>query len=41
MDKMTIDFNVFSSFMEDIILSNMNNTLVVTINRNSKRCRHA
>ena len=41
MDKMTIDLNVFSSFMEDIIVNNMNDTLVVTINRNSRRCRHA
>ena len=30
-DKMTIDLDVFSSFMEDIIVSNMNGTLVVTI----------
>ena len=39
-DKMTIDLNMFSSFMEDIIVSNMNDTLVVTIKRNSKRCEH-
>ena len=31
MDKMTIDLDVFSSFMEDIIVSNMNSILVVTI----------
>ena len=30
-DKMTIDFNVFIPFIEDIIVSNMNSTLVVTI----------
>ena len=28
-DKMTIDLDVFSPFMEDIIMSNMNDTLVV------------
>ena len=37
-DKMTIDFDVFSSFMEDIIVSNMNDTLVVTIKRSSRGC---
>ena len=31
MDKMTINLDVFSLFMEDIIVSNMNSTLVVTI----------
>ena len=31
MDKMTIDLDMFSLFMEDIIVSNMNSTLVVTI----------
>ena len=36
-DKMTIDLNVFSSFMEDIIVSNMNGTLVVTIKMSSGR----
>ena len=30
-DKMTIDLNMFSLFMKDIIVSNMNSTLVVTI----------
>ena len=39
-DKMTIDLNVFSLFMEDIIVSNMNGTLVVTIKKSSKGCRH-
>ena len=39
-DKMTIDLDVFSPFMEDIILSNLNGTLVVTIKRNSRGCRH-
>ena len=35
MDKMIIDLNVFSSFMEDIIVSNMNGTIVVTIKRSA------
>ena len=39
-DKMTINLDVFSPFMEDIIVSNMNDTLVVTIKRNSRGCRH-
>ena len=30
-DKMTIDLNVFSPFTEDIIVSNMNGTPIVTI----------
>ena len=37
-DKMTIDLNVFSPFIEDIIVSNMNGTLVVTIKRSNKEC---
>ena len=32
-NKMTIDLDTFSPFMEDIIVSNMNGTLVVTIKR--------
>ena len=39
-DKMTINLDVFSSFMEDIIVSNMNSTLFVTIKRSSRECRH-
>ena len=38
MDKMTIDLDVFSPFMEDIIVSNMNGTLIVTIKRSSRGC---
>ena len=38
MDKMTIDLDVFSSFMEDIIVSNMNGTLVITIKRSDRGC---
>ena len=33
MDKMKIDLDVFSLFMEDIIMSNMNDILVVTIKK--------
>ena len=39
-DKMTIDLDVFSPFMEDIIVSNMNDTLVVIIKRSSRKCGH-
>ena len=39
-DKMTIDLDVFSPFMEDIIVSNMNGTLVVTIKTSSRRYGH-
>ena len=39
-DKMTIDLDVFSPFMKDIIVSNINGILVVTIKRSSKGCRH-
>ena len=35
-DKMTIDLDVFSLLIEDIIMSNMNDTLVVTIKRSSR-----
>ena len=39
-EKMTIDLDVFSPFMEDIIVSNMNGTLAVIIKRSSRGCRH-
>ena len=39
-DKMTINLDVFSPFMEDIIVSNMNGTLIVTIERSSRGCGH-
>ena len=39
-DKMTIDLDVFSPFIEDIIVGNMNGTLVVTIKRSSKGYGH-
>ena len=40
MYKMTITLDVFSPFMEDIIVSNMNDTLVVTIKRSNRECGH-
>ena len=39
-DKMTINLNVFSPFMKDIIVSNMNGTLVIIIKGNDKGCGH-
>ena len=39
-DKMTIDLDVFNPFMEDIIVGNMNGTLVVTIKRIDSGCGH-
>ena len=39
-DKMTINLDVFSPFMENIIMSNMNGTLIVTIKRSSKGRGH-
>ena len=39
-DKMTINLDVFNPFMEDIIVSNMNDTLVITIKRSSRGCGH-
>ena len=40
MDKMTIDLDAFSPFMKDIIMSNMNGTIVVIIKRSSRGCGH-
>ena len=40
MDKMTINLDMFSPFMENIIISNMNETLVVTIKGSSIGCGH-
>ena len=40
MNKMTIDIDVFSPFIENIIVSNMNGTLIVTIKRSSRGCGH-
>ena len=37
-DKMTINLDVFSPFMEDIIVSNMNGTLVITIKGSGRGC---
>ena len=39
-DKMTIDLDVFSPFIEDIIMSYMNDNLVVTIKRSGRGCGH-
>ena len=39
-DKMIINLDMFSPFMEDIIVSKMNGTLVVTIKRSNRRCEH-
>ena len=39
-DKMTIDLDMFSSFMENIIVSNMNGTLAVIIKSSSRRYEH-
>ena len=39
-DKMTIDLDMFNSFMEDIVVSNMNDTLVITIKRSSRGYKH-
>ena len=39
-DKMTINLDVFSPFMEDIIVSNINGTPVVTIKGSSRGCGH-
>ena len=40
MNKMTIDLDVFSPFMEDIIVSNINDTLVVKIKKSGRGCGH-
>ena len=39
-DKMTINLDMFSSFMKNIIVSNINGTLVVTIKRSSRGRRY-
>ena len=39
-DKMTINLDVFSPFMEDIIVSNMNGALVVLVKGSSRGCGH-
>jgi hypothetical protein len=35
-DKMTIDLDVFGPLVEDIIVSNLNSTPIVTIDRSSR-----
>ena len=39
-DKMTINLDVFSPFMKDIIVSNMNGTLVVNKGEYQRRWTH-
>ena len=39
-DKMKINLDVFSPFMEDIIVSNMNGILVITIKGSGIGCGH-
>ena len=39
-DKMIINLFVFSPFMKDVIMSNINGILVVTIKRSSRGCGH-
>ena len=39
-DKMTIDLDVFGLLVEDIIVNNLNNTSIVTIDRSSRRSGH-
>ena len=39
-DKMTINLDMFSPFMEDIIVSNINGTLVITVKGSSRGCGH-
>ena len=34
-DEVTIDLNEFGAFMKNIIMSNENNTTVVTVNRSA------
>ena len=38
--KMTINLDVFSPFMKDIIVNNMNDTLIVTIKGSSRGGGH-
>ena len=39
-DKMTINLNMFSPFMQDIIVSNINGILVIIIKMSSRGCEH-
>ena len=41
MDKMTINLTEFSLFMEDINVSNLNDTPIITIKRSGRGCEHA
>ena len=35
MDKVTINLNMFSTLMEDIVVGNMYSTLIVTVDRST------
>ena len=39
-DKMTADLYLFGLFVEDIIMSNLNGTPIVTVDRSSRKCGH-
>ena len=39
-DKMIIDLDVFGSLVENIIASNLNNTLIVIIDRSNRGSGH-
>ena len=36
-DKITVNLDVFSAFIKDIIVSNINDNLFITIKRSSRR----
>ena len=36
-DKVAIDFDVFGSFMKNVIVSNLNSTVVIIMERNKRR----
>lgn len=37
MDKVTIKLNIFGSFMEDVIMGNLNKTFVVVVYKSIRR----
>ena len=39
-NKMTIDFNVFGPLVKDIVASNLNSTLIVTVDKSSRKSGH-
>lgn len=34
-DEVTVNFNVLDALMKNIIMSNMNNTVIITVNKNA------